>query len=189
MLQPRIAPRGMRVRVTNEEELAVGEETRANSEGSPEFARRLTHEWPTMFRFARHLCGRVDEAEELSQDAAKRALERQHTYDVSRPLRGWLLRITFRLFLDRRKAASRAVANPRDFDFARLPSGGLCPEEASRVRAALLAMPVRDRDVLVAFHVGRESIAELAARYAIPENTLKSILHRARKSLAEAMER
>ena len=52
----------------------------------------------------------------------------------------------------------------------------------------LAALTEREREVLMRFHAGGESVALIAASLALPEGTIKSHLHRARKKLVQRAE-
>ena len=86
----------------------------------PDFAPKLAAEAGVLARFARRLCGRPDAADDLVQDTMRRALERRASYDAARPIRAWLLRVAYRLWLD---AAARAAK--RSADEADVASGPL----------------------------------------------------------------
>lgn len=149
-----------------------------------EFAHRLSTEMPALTRFARRLCGRSDDADDLGQDAARRALEFRASYDAARPLRAWLFRVAFRLWLDRGKRVDRRAS----VDVSTLAAVSRDLAENMRLRDALAQLSARERDLLVALHVRRDSIAEIAKRHAMPENTVKSQLHRARNKLMDLLE-
>src|SRR5262245_34381808 len=122
-MQPPGRRRGTRERVITDSRIAVPDLSPTERESEAEFGRRLAREMPVLLRLARRLCGRADEAAELGQDAARRALERRGSFDPKRPLRGWLLRLAFRVWLDgRARTAVRATASPA-VDDAR--AGGL----------------------------------------------------------------
>jgi RNA polymerase sigma-70 factor (ECF subfamily) len=185
-MQLPIAPFGMRPRVDRD-----GSPTRSRTNDADparaaldpvEFARRLAEAAPRLVRFARRLCGRADGADDLCQDTARRALERRDRYDPSRPIVPWLCRVAFRLWLDRRARITTSVAPESLADRSRDPS------EALRLREAVARLPRIERELLVGFHVRGDSIAELASRFAMPENTVKSHLHRARRRLADELE-
>lgn len=59
--------------------------------------------------------------------------------------------------------------------------------EWAAVEHALLRMPVMERDVLVLFHLQELSLRELAQVLSVPEGTVKSRLHRARRQLRALM--
>lgn len=149
-----------------------------------EFAHRLSAEMPALTRFVRRLCGRRDDADDLGQDAARRALEFRASYDAARPLRPWLFRVAFRVWLDRGKRVGRGSS----VEISTLPAPSRDPAENMRLRDALAQLSAVERDLLVALHVRRDSIAEIARRHAMPENTVKSHLHRARNKLMDLLE-
>lgn len=150
---------------------------------SAEFARRLDEASAALFRFTRKLCGERSSADDLGQETARRALERRSSYDPSRPLAPWLFRIAFRLWLDRRERG-----RPPSVELGVLFAPVRDPGESMRLREAVGRLPQVEREILVGFHVRRDSIAELASRLGMPENTVKSHLHRARARIMDELE-
>jgi RNA polymerase sigma-70 factor (ECF subfamily) len=69
-------------------------------------------------------------------------------------------------------------------------AGAFGPEAAewrTDLARALAALPRRQREVAVFRYFLDLDVAEVAALLGIPEGTVKSALHRARRSLAEAL--
>jgi len=56
------------------------------------------------------------------------------------------------------------------------------------VERALVSLPPRQREVAVFHYFLDLDVAEVASILAVPEGTVKSALHRARRSLARALE-
>ena len=63
------------------------------------FQNKLLSELPYLRRFARGLCGDAALADDLVQDCVERALNKQHLYDASRPLRAWLYAILRNIYV------------------------------------------------------------------------------------------
>jgi RNA polymerase sigma-70 factor (ECF subfamily) len=60
-------------------------------------------------------------------------------------------------------------------------------EQQRQVQAALFALPRRYRDVVVLRHYAGRSYAEIGSALGIPEKTVKSRLHTARRRLARRL--
>lgn len=73
------------------------------------FALMREHE-QALFRLAYLLMGDAYEAEDVVQDAMIRAYRSLDRFDVSRPLRPWLLQITRNLAYNRQRSARRYLA-------------------------------------------------------------------------------
>lgn len=163
----------------------------AREPGCP-FEQRLLAEMPALRAFLRRLCRAVD-LDDLVQEALARALRYRATYAVDRPLKSWLLRIAFRVYLDHRRrgrADAQSAADPRAGDGdAEAAAEDLRAEQHDRVRAALLPLSAVEREVLVRFHGRGESIADIVAATGLKPGTVKSHLHRARRRIAAPEER
>ncbi|MEM7310436.1 MAG: sigma-70 family RNA polymerase sigma factor [Planctomycetota bacterium] len=144
---------------------------------------RLEAEIPGLRRFLGSLGG-GQESEDVLQDALTRALRYRGAFDPARPLGAWLRRTAFRALLDHRARLGRRPAGlgaEVEALTAREAPGPAAREEVERLLQRLSTV---EREVLVGFHQRGESIAELAARLALPPGTVKSHLHRARRRLA-----
>jgi RNA polymerase sigma-70 factor (ECF subfamily) len=147
---------------------------------------RLAAEAPGLRAYLRRVAGvgaRSAELDDLAQAALERALRYRKSYDPARPLGAWLRTIALRVVLDQRAARVR--------DAASAPSNELAAREDASVEhrdeLARVLAPLSDveRDVLVRFHGRGETVEELALALRLPEGTVKSHLHRARRKLAE----
>ncbi len=122
--------------------------------------------------------------EDLLQDTMEKALRYQKALDPNRSVRGWLIKTAFRLYLDQRKKASMApsLLGDRVHDIAQTHSGENDPGELDRLLSRLTEV---ERRVFVAFHGEELRLAEISNRLDLPEGTVKSHLHRARRKLAQ----
>jgi RNA polymerase sigma-70 factor (ECF subfamily) len=66
-----------------------------------------------VFRLAYLILRDAGDAEDVAQEAFVRAFLSLHTFDLSRPLRPWLMRITVNLARNRRRSLGRYLANLR----------------------------------------------------------------------------
>ncbi len=144
---------------------------------------RLTAEIPRL----RSFLGRVSrgpggEVDDLVQESLARALRYQSNYDRGRALWPWLKRMAFRVFLD----AQAAPARRREVAEVEAPAAASAPALDTREEVArlLASLPATEREVLVRFHQRSESVREIALALRLPEGTVKSHLHRARRRLA-----
>ena len=65
--------------------------------------------------------------------------------------------------------------------------GALEPDEARRFEAFLAGSPEAQREVITLFYLEAQSIEEVAQQLDLPEGTVKSHLHRARRALGAIM--
>jgi RNA polymerase sigma-70 factor (ECF subfamily) len=157
---------------------------------SPRIAELLTLELPRVRAFVERLTREthpVVEPEDIVQETAERALRYHASFDAKRPLGPWLFKMALRLVLDRRADLRRDEAHRADF--ARV-AGGASPADSSAgldqetLECWMADLSVVERDVLLRFHQRGESLREISQALRVPEGTLKSHLHRARKKLA-----
>ncbi len=117
-------------------------------------------------------------------------------YDAGRPLKPWLLSIvanTVRSHHRRSRRHDTALASGRLVeDRAALPDGQQLAEARETVawlERALAALPLAQREVVVLCCVEQLPQDEVAAALAMPVNTVKTHLRRARLTLAQGLAR
>jgi RNA polymerase sigma-70 factor (ECF subfamily) len=144
-----------------------------------------------LFRAAWALCGRREDAEDLVQDTYARVLARPRLLRRDDDL-GYLLRVLRNTHVSRIRAAAR---RPRTAEWAHEldpPAGrsDTSPEgrlDASELFLAISQLPEDFRDALVAIDVVGLSYGEAARALQVPEATITTRLHRARKRVADAL--
>lgn len=146
---------------------------------------RLVGELPGLRAYLRRVAGAGCDVEDMLQEVAARALKYAHAFDHERALGPWLRGLALRVVLDHRERARRA---PHALEHA--------PESSERnlehvehrddVARLLSKLPAVERDVLVRFHARGESVREISDALGMPEGTVKSHLHRARRRLGTA---
>ncbi len=130
------------------------------------------------------------EAEEIAQEALLRA--HRHWARLRDPGRfqAWLVRVAWRLALDRTRAARRRAQREREA--ARQAIAGAGRSESSEFHFALAEeierLPRKLRAPLILAAVEGYDMREVARRLGVPEGTVKSRLFAARQRLAERLE-
>jgi RNA polymerase sigma-70 factor, ECF subfamily len=146
-----------------------------------------------VFALLSRMLGRGPEVEDLAQETFVRAYRAFPDFDVNGPAKPstWLLTIATRLALDARK---KKKLDGSPIDDASNASTGSTPElsleqrqlgRAISLAAELLPDDQRAALVLAEFH--GLSILEIAEALAIPENTAKTRLFRAREKMRESL--
>ena len=147
--------------------------------------RRIVDEIPRVRAFLRRLCS--EEAEDLVQEVAARALRSRDSFRDEGTLRGWLLRTAFRAYLDHRERERRSPIRLGEHDTEledeKRPSSP-SPELREEVAKLLDRLPAIEKEILERFHREGQSVREIARAISMPEGTVKSHLHRARRRLA-----
>lgn len=134
------------------------------------------------------MLGKREDAEDVAQDVFIRTFRSLHHWDVARPLTPWIVTIAAnrcRTALDRRGRLPVVFAVP-ERNAATVPATG---EIAEELELALGQLRSDYRTCFELFYRDERSIAEIAERLAVPQGTIKTWLHRARKELAEQLER
>ena len=166
----------------------------AQADARREFEERLAECGPLAYRVARGVLRNTADAEDVAQEALLRAYKSfERLRDHSR-FRGWLVRISFRLALDRLRSAKRR--EQRDTLWSQ-PAHHAPLTTAEDIAAsnqfrghlerALEELPEKLRLVLLLSAMDGYTIEEIAAIVGVPIGTVKSRIFIARKKLAEKL--
>jgi RNA polymerase sigma-70 factor (ECF subfamily) len=156
-----------------------------------EFERKLRECHPVVYRVAYGVLGDRGEAEDVAQDVFLRAYRKLSHLREAAKFRGWVARMSFRLALNRRR--SRGRAERRDTSWmetrgapAATPESIVAQQEfQAQLRERIDRLPEKLGAVLLLCAVEELNTREVAAVLGIPEGTVRSRLHLARKKLLE----
>lgn len=160
-----------------------------------EFEARLVESSTLAFRVAYSVLRQREDAEDVAQDAFAKAYRRFHQLRDRDKFRAWLVRMTWRLALDRQRSSRRRIAredrhaDPSAFAKAtpdqqvRLES----QERAEHLWRAIDSLSEKLRVVIVLAGIQEHDIKDVAALLELPEGTVKSRLFDARQKLKEAL--
>jgi len=156
-----------------------------------EFEARLADSSALAFRVAYSVLRQRQDAEDVAQEAFTRAFRRFADLRDREKFRGWLVRMTWRLALDHRRADKRRVN--REEAVAVPPLGDAEAEAMARDRSARLwnaidRLPDKLRVVTVLAAIEGHGVKEVAELTGSPEGTVKSRLFDARKLLQEMLQ-
>ena len=150
-----------------------------------------------VYRFALQMSGRVEIAEEVTQDVFMVVMGSARQYDAKRGSVAAYLYGVARNFVLRRLEQERAYVTAVDdpdsehADLATNDPGPLADltrnERVESLRKAVLALPPAYREVVVLCDLHEMDYAEAAAALECAIGTIRSRLHRARALLAEKM--
>jgi RNA polymerase sigma-70 factor (ECF subfamily) len=151
------------------------------------FAILARAESPRLLRFARSLVATA-EAEEVVQEALLRLWQQAATWQPHGRVSTWLHQVAYRLCVDRlrRRRPSVGIEEVQDDleDPAPAPDQRLVRvAEAGAVRAAIAALPERQRVAILLCHFQELSQAEASAVMEIGEEAYESLLARGRRRL------
>jgi RNA polymerase sigma-70 factor (ECF subfamily) len=123
-------------------------------------------------------------ADDLAQEVVARALACRGAFDSARPLGAWLRGVALRAYCDHVREHARA---PAVLDGETVGAHGreiTRVDERESVERALGRLSGIERTIVLRFHARGESIREIAGALGMPDGTVKSHLHRARRKLA-----
>jgi RNA polymerase sigma-70 factor (ECF subfamily) len=175
----------------------VGEELEhgvAQAETRREFEGRLAECGPLAYRVARGILRNTADAEDVAQEALLRAYRRFDRLRDRNRFRAWLVRIAFRLALDRLRSGKRRELRdtlwsqpehqPRAATAEDLAASN---EFRAHLENALAELPKKLRLVLLLAAMEGHTIEGIASMLGIPAGTVKSRIFFARKQLAEKL--
>jgi RNA polymerase sigma-70 factor (ECF subfamily) len=158
-----------------------------------------------VFRAALAAVGSATEADDVAQEAFVTAFQKLHGFRGEASFKTWLLAITWRKAIDRRKSVTRWMQrmvsparseetgeewNPMD----RLAAGGQSQEDElvtsdlqRRLKPLIAALPKKLRDALLLAGSGDHTYEEIGQMLKIPTGTVKWRVSEARKLLKQKM--
>jgi RNA polymerase sigma-70 factor (ECF subfamily) len=156
-----------------------------------EFEERLQQSSRLAFRVAYGVLRHRQDAEDVAQEAFARAYRRFDQLRDRERFRAWLVRMTWRLAIDRwraeRRRSAREQAAPVPGDIRTIEQDLVSRERAESLWRAIDALPEKLRVVTVLAAIEEHDVRSVAGLLGLPEGTVKSRLFLARKGLAEKL--
>ena len=166
----------------------------AQADTRREFEERLAECGPLAYRVARGVLRNSADAEDVAQEALLRAYRRFDRLRDRNRFRAWLVRIAFRLALDRLRSGKRRElrdtlwSQPEHQPPAATAENLAASNEfQARLENALAELPEKLRMVLLLAAMKGHTIDEIAGMLGISTGTVKSRIFYARKQLAEKL--
>ena len=158
-----------------------------------EFDLSLAESSTLAFRVAFSVLRQRQDAEDVAQEALFKAFRRFHQLRDRERFRAWLVRMTWRLAIDRRRGDRRRIA--RELVDPEAPptraegaDAMIARERAAHLWRAIDALPEKLRVVVVLAGIEEHDVREVAKLLGLPEGTVKSRLFTARQRLKELMQ-
>lgn len=144
------------------------------------FAELVTIHSPRLLRHLQQYTGRRIDNRDLLQEVWLRAFQKRHTFDGRGSFIGWMLMVSRTVGITAVRKRTREPSTQELSDVA-------APESAhpDQLREAVLALPERQRDVLLLRLVEGLSTSDTARRLRCAEGTVKASLHQATRKLRE----
>ena len=183
-----------RFAVAQDEEDELAREA-AQADTKREFEERLAECGPLAYRVARGVLRNTADAEDVAQEALLRAYSKFDRLRDRNRFRAWLVRIAFRLALDRlRSGKRRELRDTLWSQPVRQPLGATAEDLAvsnefqAHLEDALAELPEKLRLVLLLAAMEGHTIDEIASMLGISTGTVKSRIFYARRQLAEKLQ-
>ena len=154
-----------------------------------------------VLRFCRITAGSAEEGDELYQDTMLTLLEKGNMLDPDQNIKSYAISIAVKLWKNRRRKwlrRLRLVPQESLEDLAEQgiqPAADVSPEEQYQrkdqillVRRLVGELPEKYRLPIQLYYSADLPVSAIADILSLPENTVKSRLHRARKTIREKLE-
>ena len=159
-----------------------------------EFEARLVESSTLAFRVAFSVLRHREDAEDVAQDAFAKAYRNFHQLRHRDRFRAWLVRMTWRMALDRQRSNRRRTTREDRSESLQTPyvEADLQvrlehDERAAHLWRAIDGLSEKLRVVIVLASIQGHDVKEVAALLELPEGTVKSRLFDARQKLKEAL--
>jgi RNA polymerase sigma-70 factor (ECF subfamily) len=157
-----------------------------------EFELRIAESSTLAFRVAYSVLRNREDAEEAAQEAFARAYRNFSKLRDRGRFRAWLVRITWRLAIDRQRSSKRRVLREQIHGQTSEKGPGIgspiSHELARQVWQAIDGLPEKLRSVTILAGIEEYNTREVAELLGLPEGTVKSRLHEARQRLRKELE-
>jgi RNA polymerase sigma-70 factor (ECF subfamily) len=176
------APRAQ-VRAVPEDGDLVALTLRGNTEAFATLVERYDR---AVYHLAYRTLHDVEEARDATQEAFFKAFRSLRTFRAGSKFSTWIFAITYHACCDRlsRRKHYTSEELPDRADAAPGPEARVIAlDEASRLRAAIDALPEKYRSVVTLFHLQGKQYEEIATVLGLPMGTVKTHLFRAKEQL------
>ncbi|MGE7093718.1 sigma-70 family RNA polymerase sigma factor [Lysinibacillus sp. NPDC048646] len=145
-----------------------------------------------LIRLAYYYVKDLQSAEDIVQDVFIKFYDKQHNYEERGELKAYLSKLvinkskdylrswTYRKIQVQQKIFAKQVVIRRDMLVQQ--------DEQSIIEKAILALPLKQREVLIYFYFEEMPVVEIAQLLSIPESTVKTRLRRGRELLKPKLE-
>ena len=161
------------------------------------FETLFARNYASVYNFARTMLGDSSGPEEVLQETFLAVARTAASYTPRGRFRPWLMRIARNRCLNHLEAerARRVALAEGGIDVVEIPSDAPSGPDAAEaderteiVRAAIAKLPERQREAVALYAFEQMSYREIAEVLKMPINTVKTLIHRARATLAQTLE-
>jgi RNA polymerase sigma-70 factor (ECF subfamily) len=151
-----------------------------------DFERLVRENQTLVYRIAFGLLRNRTDAEDVSQEVFLRAFRKQGRLQEVERFRDWVARITWRLALNHKRWFSRSLRRDTLWLESKPPERE-DPESLRALRQEVDRLPEKLRQVVMLSAMEELETRDVARILEIPEGTVRSRLHQARKLLLKAL--
>ncbi|HZU27332.1 MAG TPA: RNA polymerase sigma factor [Bryobacteraceae bacterium] len=138
-----------------------------------------------VFRLCCAMLGDRSLAEETAQEIFVRIWKGLPRYRGDASLSTWIYAIARNACLTARK--KRAASREQQLDIADIRTPPASPDRTPDIMRLVRHLPDGQREAVLLFHMEEKSYDEVALMLGVPVGTVKTWLHRARRSMAESL--
>ena len=151
----------------------------------------------SVYNFARMMLGSSGGSEDVLQETFMIVAQTARTYMPMRKFRPWLMKIVRNLCLNRLRAerVRRVVVAQSESNSGNVVSNNPSPcdeaegnEQTAIIRAAIGKLPDHQQEAITLYAFEEMSYREIAEVLEMPINTVKTLIYRARASLAQSLD-
>lgn len=175
-------------------EFLAGSLVKLDEDLDREFEARLVETSTLAFRVAFGVLRHQQDAEDVAQEAFAKAYRSFRQLKDRDRFRAWLVRMTWRTAIDRRRSNRRRGAHEVGAEMMQLTAASgfvatrdPAQDQAAELWAAIDTLPDKLRMVIVLASIEGHDVREVAVLLGIPEGTVKSRLFLARQRLKETL--
>jgi RNA polymerase sigma-70 factor (ECF subfamily) len=150
-----------------------------------EFEVRLVESSTLAFRVAFSVLRHREDAEDVAQDAFAKAYRSFRQLRDREKFRAWIVRMTWRMALDRQRSNHRRVTREQVAAIEPLSNPHVANERAAQLWQAIDQLPEKLRMVVILAGIEGHDMREVSALLDVPEGTVKSRLFQARQQMKE----
>jgi RNA polymerase sigma-70 factor (ECF subfamily) len=150
-----------------------------------EFEARLVESSTLAFRVAYSVLRHREDAEDVAQEAYAKAYRSFRQLRDREKFRAWIVRMTWRLAIDRRRADRRRTTREQGSAVEPVTNPSPAQERAALVWQAIDALPDKLRIVTVLAGIQGHDMQEVGELLRVPVGTVKSRLFDARQRMKE----
>jgi RNA polymerase sigma-70 factor (ECF subfamily) len=142
--------------------------------------------------FVRGRSGAVPWVDDVVQETLLSVHRARHTYDPARPFAPWFYAIAAHRVVDVYRRERRVSSREQGQDVLPEPAPDRIVDrmgdvDMKAVRAALAALPARQRDIVEGLKLRDESVRELSGRLGMSESAVKVAAHRGYRALRKLL--